>query len=74
MEEGVGVIDLINRIVQILRQDLKQLRISIQDAELIELVKPQDKKQLSYITRTQYVYEFGMWEYYILRISNIPIY
>ena len=40
MEEGVGVIDFINRIVQILKQDLKQLRISTQDAELMELVEP----------------------------------
>ena len=40
MEEGVGVIDLINRIVQILKWDLKQLRISTQDIKLIEPVKP----------------------------------
>ena len=34
------VTDLINRIVQILKRDLRQLRISTQDAELIEPVKP----------------------------------
>ena len=49
IEEGVGIIDLINRIVQILRWDLKQLRISTQDTELIELVKLWDEGQLSHI-------------------------
>ena len=39
MEEEMGVTDLISRIVQILKQDLKQLRISTQDIELIKLVK-----------------------------------
>ena len=43
MEKGVGVTDLINRIVQILRWDLRQLRISAQDAELIKPVKLWDK-------------------------------
>ena len=43
MEEGVGVIDFINKIVQIFKQDLKQLRISTQDTELIKLVKLWDK-------------------------------
>ena len=36
----VNITDLINRIVQILKQDLRQLRISTQDAELMEPVKP----------------------------------
>ena len=40
MEEGVGVIDLINRIVQVLKGDLYWFKISIQEAGLIELVKP----------------------------------
>ena len=40
MEEGVGVTNFINRIVQILKWDLRQLRISMQDAELIEPVEP----------------------------------
>ena len=35
-----GVTDLINRIVQILKQDLKQVKISTQNAELMEPVKP----------------------------------
>ena len=39
MEKGVGVMDLISRIVQILKQDLKQLRISTQNAELIKPVE-----------------------------------
>ena len=39
MEEGVGVTDLINRIVQVLRRDLYWVKISMQNAELIELVK-----------------------------------
>ena len=36
----LAVTDLMNRIVQILRQDLRQLRISARDAELIEPVEP----------------------------------
>ena len=40
MEEGVGVIDFINRIVQVLKRDLYQVKISIQDTELIKPVKP----------------------------------
>ena len=39
-KEGVGVIDLINWIVQVLKEDLKRLAVSTQDTELIEPVKP----------------------------------
>ena len=39
MEEGVGVTDLINRIIQIFRWDLRQLRISMQDIKLMEPVE-----------------------------------
>ena len=39
MEKGVGVIDLINRIVQVLRGDLYWVKISARDAELIKPVK-----------------------------------
>ena len=39
MEEGVGVTDFINRIVQVLRGNLYWVRISTRDAELIKLVK-----------------------------------
>ena len=39
MEEGVGITDLINRIVQVLREDLYWVRISTQDVELMEPVK-----------------------------------
>ena len=38
-----SVTDLINRIVQILKQDLRQLRISTQDTELIKPVEPWDE-------------------------------
>ena len=43
IEKRAGVMDFINRIVQILKQDLRQLKISTQDAELMKLVKPWDK-------------------------------
>ena len=39
MEEGVGVTDLINRIVQVLRGDLYWVRISTRDIKLMKLVK-----------------------------------
>ena len=39
MEEGVGIMDLISWIVQILKWDVRQLRISVQDAELMEPVE-----------------------------------
>ena len=38
-EERAGVINLISRIVQVLRRDLYWVRISTQKAGLIELVK-----------------------------------
>ena len=40
MEKGVGVTDLINRIVQVLKRDLYWVKISTQEAGLIEPVKP----------------------------------
>ena len=42
-EEGVGVMDLINGIVQVLREDLYWIRISARDAGLMELVEPWDE-------------------------------
>ena len=39
-EEGAGVIDFIYRAVQVLRENLYWIRISAQDAGLMELVKP----------------------------------
>ena len=42
-KKGVGIIDLINRIVQVLKRDLYWVKISIQDAELIEPVKLWDE-------------------------------
>ena len=41
--DSLVVTDLINRIVQILKRDLRQLRISAQDAELMEPVEPWDE-------------------------------
>ena len=38
-EEGIGIIDLINRIVQVLKRDLYWVKISTQDMELIKPVK-----------------------------------
>ena len=38
-EEGVGVTDLIYRIVQVLREDLERLAVSVQDTGLMEPVK-----------------------------------
>ena len=42
-EKGAGITDLINRIVQVLREDLYWVKISVQDAELIKPVKPWDE-------------------------------
>ena len=38
-EKGVGVMDFINRIVQVLKEDLERLVISTQDTGLMEPVK-----------------------------------
>ena len=38
-KKGVGIIDLINWLVQVLRKDLKRLAISTQNAGLMEPVK-----------------------------------
>ena len=42
-EEEVSVINFINRIVQVLREDLYQIRINTQKAELIKPVELQNK-------------------------------
>ena len=39
MEEGVGITDLINKIVQVLKGDLYWFKISVQDMGLMEPVK-----------------------------------
>ena len=39
MEKEVGVIDLINRIVQVLKRDLYWFKINTQDIGLIKLVE-----------------------------------
>ena len=38
-EKGADIIDFINRIVQVLKEDLKKLTVNTQDTELMELVK-----------------------------------
>ena len=43
IKEKASVTNLINRIVQILKQDLKQLRISTRDTELIKQVELWDE-------------------------------
>ena len=43
-EKGVGVIDLIYRAVQVLRENLYWIKISTQDTGLIKLVKLWDKR------------------------------
>ena len=39
-EEGVGVTDFINRIVQVLKKDLERLAINTQNTRLMEPVEP----------------------------------
>ena len=52
--------DLIYQIVQVLKEDLERLAVSVQDTGLMEPVEPQDEGQLSYITShkpyTKYIY------------------
>ena len=43
MEERVGIINLINRIVQVLKGDLYWFKINTQDIKLIELIELWDK-------------------------------
>ena len=38
-KEGVGITDLINRIIQVLKEDLERLAISTQNAGLMEPVE-----------------------------------
>ena len=42
-EEGAGVTDFIYRTVQVLRENLYWIRISVQDAGLMEPVEPWDE-------------------------------
>ena len=42
-EEGAGITDLINWIVQVLKKDLERLAISTRDAGLMEPVEPWDE-------------------------------
>ena len=39
MEKEIGITDLINRIVQVLKRDLYWVKISTQNTELIKLVE-----------------------------------
>ena len=43
MEKEVGVTDFINRIVQVLKENLYWIKISVQDTGLIKLVELWDK-------------------------------
>ena len=43
MEEEIGVTDLINRIVQVLKRDLYWVKISTQNTELIKPVELWDE-------------------------------
>ena len=70
MEKGVGVIDFINRIVQILKRDLYQVKINTQDMELIKLIKLQNKGQLSYVI----IYILNVLMYLYIYVPNIPTY
>ena len=38
-EKGAGVMDFINRLIQVLKEDLERLAISTQNARLMELVE-----------------------------------
>ena len=38
-EEGAGITDFINRIVQVLKEDLYWVKISVRDAGLMEPIK-----------------------------------
>ena len=42
-EKGVGVTNLISRIVQVLKRELVQLKVSIQELKELEPVKPWNK-------------------------------
>ena len=74
-EKGAGVTDFIYRAVQVLRENLYQIRISTQDAGLMELVKPQDEGQLSHITShepyTGYTHVLGLLTQYIEYIRTL---
>ena len=50
-KKGVGVTDLISKIVQVLKRDLYWVRISTQKVGLIKPVKPWNKGQLSHIVK-----------------------
>ena len=61
--------DFIYRAVQVLKENLYWIRISAQDAGLMEPVKLQDEGQLSYITshesHTECTYVLGLPTQYI---------
>ena len=72
--------DFIYRAVQVLRENLYWIRISAQDAGLMELVELWDKGQLSYITSyepyTEYTHVLGLLTQYIeyIRMSECSNY
>ena len=74
-EERAGVIDLIYRAVQVLKENLYWIKISAQEAELIEPVEPWDKGQLSHMTghepHTGYTHVLGLLTQYIEYIKTL---
>ena len=53
-KKGVGIIDLVNQLVQVLRRELAQLRNSVQEVKEVgelNLVELQNKGQLSYVVK-----------------------
>ena len=72
-EKGVGVINLINQLVQVLKRELVQLRDSIQELKKVgelDLVELQDKGQPSYIV----IYILSVLIYLYTYILGVPIY
>ena len=74
---GVGVTDLINQLVQVFKRKLVQLRDNIQKLKKVgelNLVKLQNKGQLSYIIKFKIYKIFKIQERDILSQYNILIY
>ena len=68
-KEGVGVIDLIYKAVQVLRKNLYWIRISARETGLMEPVELQDEGQLSYMTghesHTERTHVLGLLTQYV---------
>ena len=68
-KKGVNVTDFIYKVVQVLKENLYQIRINIQDTGLIKPIKLQDEGQLNYITShklyIKYIYILSLLTQYI---------